>query len=181
MSGGMGYYDGDLFDQDGNPVDPNALSVPQQQNGNPLRDHLKRVEEQLKAVMEQNAELAAERRRTQVADALQAKGYDRGAAGLYGGDPTKLDEWLNSNGQFLAKASTDTSGQGQAQGMGGAPASTVPAEGQAALQQLQGMGGQAAAPAGSDAEQIAQMRNAQTPEALMQYLNSQGNPYHFNG
>lgn len=182
MSGGMGYYNGDLFDQDGNPVDPSALGAPQgAQSGNPLRDHLKKVEEQLKAVMEQNAELAAERRQNRIADELQAKGYDRGVATLYGGDPAKLDEWLNSNGQYLAKMPTDTSGAGQAQGQGGAAASTVPAEGQAALQQLQGMGGQAAAPQGSDAEQISQMRNAQTPEALMQFLQSQGNPYHFNG
>lgn len=183
MSGGMGYYGGDLFDDQGNPVDPNALGVQQgsQQQGNPLRDHLKRVEEQNENLRKQVEALVAQQRQNAVADELQAKGYDRGVASLYGGDPAKLDEWLNSNGQYLAKASTDTSGQGQAQGQGGAAASTVPAEGQAALQQLQGMGTQAGAPAGSDAEQISQMRNAQTPEQLMQYLNSQGNPYGYNG
>lgn len=181
MSGGMGYYGGDLFDDQGNPVDVNALGAQQagpQQGGNPLRDHLKQVERQNDDLRKQVEALVAHQRQNAVADALQAKGYDRGAASLYGGDPAKLDEWLTSNGQYLAKPS-DTSGQGQAQGQGAAAASTVPADGQAALQQLQGMGNQAAAPQGSDAEAIAQMRNAQSPEQLMQYLNSQGNPYHY--
>lgn len=178
MSGGMGYYDGDLYDENGDPV---AQQAAQQQKGNPLRDQLKRVEDQLKALQEQNAELAADRRRNQVADALQAKGYEREAAGLYAGDPNKLDDWLGTYGTMLAKAPTDTSGQGQAGQGTGVPASTVPADGQAALQQLQGMGQNAAAPAGTEAEQIAQMRSIQSPEALQEYLRSQGNPYNFSG
>lgn len=176
MTGGMGYYEGDLDDEYGNP------QVPQQApKGNPLREQLKRVEDQLKALQEQNAELAADRRRNQVADALQAKGYERDAAGLYAGDPAKLDEWLGTYGSMLAKAPTDTSGQGQAQQGSGVPASTVPADGQAALQQLQQAGMGAAAPQGSDAEQISAMRATQDPDALMEYLRSQGNPYHYNG
>lgn len=182
MSGGMGYYNGDLFDEQGNAIDPDLLGQPvQQPQRNPLRDHLNKVEQQNKALQEQVQELVAQQRRNAVADALQAKGYDRGAAGLYGGDPAKLDEWLTSNGQYLAKATPDTSGAGAGAGMGAAGGSTVPAEGQAALQQMQNMGNQAAAPQGTEAEQIAQMNNLQDPAALMQYLNSQGNPYHFNG
>lgn len=179
MSGGMGYYNGDLFDENGEPVDPGQTPQQAAPQRNPLRDHLKRVEDQLKALQEQNAELMAERRRSTVADALQAKGYKREAAGLYAGDPAKLDEWLTTYGPMLAQQPADTSAQGTGAQPGGAPASTVPAEGQAALQQMQQMGQMAAPPAGSDAEQIAIMRNAQTPEALMQYLQSQGNPYHY--
>lgn len=177
MTGGMGYYEGDLFDEDGNPL------APQQQapRGNPLREQLKRVEDQLKALQEQNAELAADRRKNLVADALQAKGYNRQAAALYGGDPAKLDDWLGTYGDLIAKQPADTSGQGQAGQGTGVPASTVPAEGQAALQQLQQAGMSAAPPAGTEAEQIAAMRAAQDPQALQEYLRSQGNPYHFNG
>jgi len=179
MSGGMGYYDGDLYDENGN--DLVAQQAAQQQKGNPLRDQLKRVEDQLKALQDQNAELAADRRRNQVADALQAKGYEREAAGLYAGDPNKLDDWLGTYGTMLAKAPTDTSGQGQAGQGTGAPASTVPADGQAALQQMQQAGMNAAGPQGTEAEQIAQMRQTQTPEALMEFLKGQGNPYNFSG
>lgn len=182
MSGGMGYYNGDIFDEDGNPIDPNALGMQQEpRQGNPLRDHLKKVEEQNKTLQEQVAQLVAAQRRNAVADELQAKGYDRGVASLYDGDPAKLDEWLTQVSPFLAKTPTDTSATGAAQGMGGAGGSTVPAEGQAALQQLQQMGQGAAAPQGTEAEQIAQMRNAQSPEELMKLLNANGNPYYWQG
>lgn len=182
MSGGMGYYDGGLFDADGNLVDPGlgAQQEPVQQQRNPLRDHLKKVEDDNTELRKQVQELVAHQRRNAVADELQAKGYDRGAAALYSGDPAKLDEWLTTYGPMLATKPSDTSGQGGTQ-QGGGAASTVPADGQAALQQLQSMGQGAAAPQGSDAEQIAQMRNAQSPEELMKFLNANGNPYHWQG
>lgn len=183
MSGGMGYYDGGLFDADGNLIDP-GLGVQQeaQQNQrNPLRDHLKKVEDQNAELQKQVQELVAQQRRNAVADELQAKGYDRGAAALFAGDPAKLDEWLTTYGPMLATKPSDTSGQGGAQAGGGSGGSTVPADGQAALQQLQQMGQGAAAPQGSEAEQIAQMRNAQSPEELMKFLNANGNPYHWQG
>lgn len=181
MTGGMGYYDGDLYDADGNPIDSGMTPQQAAPQRNPLRDHLKKVEDQNEELRKQVQELVAQQRRTTVADALQAKGYSREAAGLYGGDPAKLDEWLTQYGSMLAQQPTDSSGSGAGQQQGGAPASTVPAEGQAALQQMQQMGQFAAAPQGSEAEQIAQMRNAQDPAALMQYLQSQGNPYHWQG
>lgn len=188
MSGGMGYYDGDIYGtqhQGDDDFDDNAgfgqQQAPQQQKRNPLRDHLNKVEEQNSELRKQVEKLVAAQRRTAVADELRAKGYDPAVAGLYGGEPDKLDEWLTNVGPLLAKQPASTTGNGQPQQQGGAPASTVPAEGQAAMQQMQGMGNMAAPPAGSEAEQIAQIRNAQTPEALMQYLNGQGNPYFFNG
>jgi hypothetical protein len=179
MSGGMGYYDGDLYDENGN--DLVAQQAAQQQKGNPLRDHLKKVEDQNTALQQQVAKLVAQQRQTQIADELQAKGYSRAHAALYAGEPEKLDEWLTNVGPLLAKDQTVATGTGQAGQQGQVPASTVPADGQAALQQMQQAGQNAAGPQGSEAEQIAQMRQAQTPEALMQYLQGQGNPYHFNG
>ncbi len=181
MSGGMGYYDGDMFDQDNQFGDDGQAPVQVPQQRNPLRDHLKKVEDQNSALQKQVAELVAQQRRNSVADALQAKGYDRGVAALYAGDPEKLDEWLTQVSPFLAKQPADTSAQGAGQGQGGSPASTVPADGQAALQQIQQAGDRAAAPQGSESEQIAQMRNAQTPEELMRFLQGNGNPYHWQG
>lgn len=186
MSGGMGYYAGDLYDENdpgnGDSFDP-QLSAPQQggQKSNPLRDHLKKVEEQNNKLQEQLGALLKENRQTKIAANLQAKGYDPAVAGLYGGEPEKLDEWLTNVGPLLAKQPVDSSTQGAPGQQGQPPASTVPAEGQAAMQQLQNVGNMAAPPQGSEAEQIAQMRTAQDPAALMQYLQSQGNPYHWNG
>lgn len=182
MSGGYGYYDGDIYDGNGDFTDP-SVSVPQQgrQQPNPLRDHLKKVEDQNTELQKQLSALLKKQRQTEVADALQAKGYDRAAAGLYGGEPDKLDEWLTSFGPLLNKATADPSAQGAPQQQGQAPASTVPADGQAAMQQMQGMGTMAAPPQGTEAEQINQMRQMQDPAKLMEYLQSQGNPHFYNG
>lgn len=180
MSGGMGYYDGGMYEDEGQQ-DFGTGQAPQGNQKNPLRAHLEKVESQNAELQKQVQELVAQQRRNAVADALQAKGYDRGVSALYGGDPEKLDEWLTSNGQYLAKAPTDTSAAGTAQGQTGVPASTVPADGQAALQQIQQAGALGAAPHGTEAEQIAQMNTHQTPEALMEYLRAQGNQHYWNG
>lgn len=182
MTGGMGYYDGDNYG-DGLGDDGQQFGQAPQQTpkGNPLRDHLKKVEDQLEALRKQNEALLGENRQNKITAQLQAKGYDPAVAALYGGEPEKLDEWLTTYGPMLKQQSADTSAQGATQQQGGAPASTVPAEGQAALQQMQQAGTGAAAPQGTEAEQIAQMRNTQDPQALMQYLQSQGNPYHWQG
>jgi uncharacterized protein YaaQ len=181
MSGGFGYYDGGMYDEnDGQSFEPGpgAQQAPQQRN--PLRDHLKKVEDQNEELRKQVQQLVQQQNTNTVADALQAKGYDRGAAALYGGDPAKLDEWLATNGAYLAK-SADTSAQGgegqQQQGV----TSTVPAETQAAMQQMQQAGTSAAAPQGTEAEQMAQINSQSDPAALMQYLQSQGNQHYWNG
>lgn len=184
MSGGFGYYDGDIYDaqQGGDGFDADGQGQQQAPpKGNPLRDHLKKVEDQNSELQKQLQQLLAENRQSKVTAQLAAKGYDPAVAGLYGGDPAKLDEWLTNVGPLLAKQPGVTTPPGQPQQQGGAPASTVPAEGQAAMQQLQQMGGMAAPPQGSEAEQIAQIRNAQDPQALMQYLQGQGNPHFWNG
>jgi hypothetical protein len=182
MSGGMGYYDGDQqFQDDVMSFEPGQAPQQSAQQRNPLRDHLKKVEDQNTELQKQLAMLLKENREAKIASELQAKGYDRAVAGLYGGEPEKLDEWLTQVGPLLARTPTDPSGQGAGQQQGAAPASTVPADGQAALQQMQQAGSQAAAPQGTEAEQIAQMRAAQDPATLMQYLQGQGNPYTWNG
>jgi len=184
MSGGMGYYDGDN-DIYGNSGDggygDGQQPVQQQQPKNPLRDHLNRVEEQNKQLQQQLAALLKENQSAKITSQLQAKGYDPAVAALYGGEPDKLDEWLTSVGPLLAKQPGSEGSQGGNQGQGQPPASTVPAEGQAAMQAMQQIGTQAAPPQGTEQDQMAAIRNAQDPQALMQFLNGQGNPYHFNG
>lgn len=180
MSGGMGYYEGDIY---GDGSDDSGMGQqPVQQQKNPLRDHLKRMEEQNTELQKQLAALLQENRQAKITSQLQAKGYDPAVASLYGGEPDKLDEWLTSVGPLLAKQPVSPGTEGNAgQQQGAVPPSTVPADGQAAIQQLQQMGNMAAPPQGTEAEQIAQMRATQDPAALMQYLQSQGNPYHHNG
>lgn len=188
MTGGFGYYDGDIYDaqQGDEGFDPNdgqgQQQASRQQRGNPLRDHLKKVEDQNAALQQQLASLLKENRDSKVTAQLTAKGYDPAVATLYGGEPDKLDEWLTQVGPLLAKQPGVVTPQGQPQGQGAqAPASTVPAEGQVAMQQMQQMGQYAAAPAGSEAEQIALMRGMSSAEELTKYLQSQGNPHYWNG
>lgn len=186
MTGGFGYYSGDNFDA-GDGADPYGDDGQGQQQvqppkGNPLRDHLKKVEDQNAALQAQLATLLKENRDSKVTAQLQAKGYDPAVAALYGGEPDKLDEWLTNVGPLLAKQPGAPTPPGQPQGQGAQPPnSTVPAEGQAAMQQFQNMGQMAAAPAGSEAEQIAQMNQLNSAEELTRYLQSQGNPHFWNG
>lgn len=181
MSGGMGYYDGGMYDDDSDPGYGDGQQPVQQQKRNPLRDHLNKVEQQNAELQKQLAALLQENKSQKIASQLQAKGYDPAVASLYGGEPDKLDEWLTSVGPLLAKQPASEGAQGGAGQQGQPPATTVPADGQAAMQAMQQIGNMAAPPAGTDAEQMAQIMNAQDPNALMQYLNGQGNPYHFNG
>ena len=186
MSGGFGYYDGDIYDaQQGADAGFGSDGSGQQQappKGNPLRDQLKKVEDQNAELQKQLAQLLTENRQSKITAQLQAKGYDPAVAGLYGGEPDKLDEWLTSVGPLLAKQPGVTTPPGQPQQQGApAPASTVPAEGQAAMQQLQQMGSMAAMPQGSEAEQMAQINAVSSAEELTRYLQSQGNPHYWNG
>lgn len=182
MSGGFGYYDGDIYDDQQVVDDGTGPGQQRAPKGNPLRDHLKKVEDQLEALRKQNEALLGENRKTKITAELTAKGYDPAVASLYGGEPDKLDEWLTTVGPLLAKQPAGAPGTGQPQQQGQtAPASTVPADGQAAFQQLQQMGNMAAPSGGTEAEQIAQMRMTQSAEELTKYLQSQGNPHFWNG
>jgi hypothetical protein len=49
------------------------------------------------------------------------------------------------------------------------------------MQQMQQAGTSAAAPQGTEAEQMAQINSQSDPAALMQYLQSQGNQHYWNG
>lgn len=180
---GFGYYTGDLGD--GTQDDATLQQQTQDdQKPNGFRQYLKSLEDKTKKQQELLEGLMAESRRNRVADVLEAKGYDRGVAALYTGDPDKVDDWLTSAGSFLVKkpGAPDDQGAGQGQGQQG-NGSTVPLDGQAQLQAFQQAGQNAAPPQGSDAEQAAAIASLDSPEKLTAYLASQGNEFarYYNG
>jgi hypothetical protein len=115
-----------------------------------FRERMDEVSETLKGLKAENERLKESQRQTQVAEALTAKGYASTAAGLYQGDPAKLDDWLGTYGAGLAK--TDGAAAGEAgQGVQGTPQTVVSPESQAAMQQMAAAGqGATAAMAGDD-------------------------------
>jgi hypothetical protein len=143
-----------------------------------FRDYMDKVSGQLKDLKAENDRLQAEKKQQAVADALKAKGYAPQAAGLFTGEPDKLDEWLTANGAALAKLPGDGQEQGEQQTPQGPPPSTVPADGQEQMRRMQEQGAQGVAPpAGTDNELAAALRAAQTPEQFAQLMQSQGNQY----
>lgn len=142
-----------------------------------FRDYMDKVSGQLKAIQAENESLKAEKKQQAVADALKAKGYAPQAAGLFQGEPDKLDEWLTANGGALAKL-PEGQHQGEEQAPSGPPASTVPADGQEQMQRMQEQGTQGVAPpAGTEAEIAAAIKAAQTPEDFAKLMQSHGSPY----
>ena len=150
------------------------------QDGNGLRQYLKEISGQLKDLKAENDRLRDERRTTEVADALKAKGFAPHAAELYTGTPDKLDDWLGTHGAALAKLPADGQEQ-QAEQLSGPPATVVPADGQAALQRMQEAGTQgASAPQGSDKELAAAIAACKTEEEYGQLMRAHGNQHEWN-
>jgi hypothetical protein len=140
-----------------------------------FREGLDKLSGQVAELRAENAALRAEKTKSEVADALKAKGYAPQAAGLYQGDPTKLDEWLTANGGALARLPEGEQAQGEATPQG-PPASTIPADGQADMQRMQEQGVQGvAAPQGSDKELAAAIAAAQSNEELEALMRANGN------
>lgn len=168
------------------PDDMSGAGEPQsngQQGPKWFRDYMDKVSGQLGELKAENDRLKAEKKQQVVADTLKAKGYAPQAAGLFTGDPAKLDEWLSANGAALAKlpAAPGEEGQQGEQAPSGPPASTVPADGQEQMQRMQEQGTQGVAPPqGTDAE-IAAALKAADGEAFIKLMQSQGNPYDWSG
>lgn len=143
-----------------------------------FREGLAKLSGQVQELRAENAALKADRVKGQTADALKAKGYDPAAAGLYKGEPEKLDEWLGTYGAALARVA----GEGQ-QPQGeevpsGPPTSAVPADGQAQMQRMLEQGTQGVAPPqGSDKEVAAALAAANSEDEFKQLMKSHGNPY----
>lgn len=143
-----------------------------------FREGLAKLSGQVNELKAENDRLKAEKQRGEVENALKAKGYAPQAAGLFTGEPAKLDDWLTANGGALAKLPTDGQEQQGEQAPSGPPASTVPADGQEQMQRMQEMGTQGVAPPqGSDKELAAAIAACKTPEEFDQLMKSHGSQY----
>lgn len=171
----MGEYDFG-YDGDGNGPD---LSEPAPAGAEPkwFRDRMDKVSEQMNALTAENDRLKQAQRQNKVADTLKAKGYAPNAAQLYTGEPDGLDDWLNSHGSALAKLPAAGGEEAEPEVPQGPPPSSVPAEGQEAMQRMSEAGTSgAAAPQGSEKELEAAIRAAD-PAQFEQIMKQHGNRY----
>ncbi|MEW2498370.1 hypothetical protein AB0942_33285 [Streptomyces nodosus] len=142
-----------------------------------FREGLAKLSGQVNELQAENKRLKAAQTRSELETTLKAKGYAPQAAGLFTGEPAKLDEWLTANSAALARL-PEAEQPGEQQPPSGPPASTVPADGQAEMQRMQEQGTQGvAAPQGSDKELSAAIQAAQTPEELAKLMQSNGSPF----
>lgn len=135
-----------------------------------------KMEKDSKALADMRAELdalRAESSRSKVAQKLEAQGYAPGAASLYTGDPDKVDDWLAANSAYLVKTETPSYAQHTAQG--GTPPSTVAADSQGMIQQMNaaGVDGNGQLLTGDDAIAAA-LRATKTPEEFQQVARAHG-------
>jgi hypothetical protein len=145
-----------------------------------FREYMDKVSGQLGELKAENDRLKATQRQSEVAEALKAKGYAPTAATLYGGEPTKLDEWLTQHGSALAKlpAPEGQGGESEGQPPAGPPASSVPLDGQGQMQRMQEAGTQGVAPPqGSDKELAAAIAACQTPAQFAELMKAHGSPH----
>ncbi|MFJ2176404.1 hypothetical protein ACIOHE_26375 [Streptomyces sp. NPDC087851] len=147
-----------------------------------FREGLAKLSGQVNELKAENDRLKTAQVKTQVEDALKAKGYAPGAAELYQGEPAKLDEWLTTYGGALAKLPPVPGEEGGEGGQApqGPPATTVPADGQEQMQRMAEQGTQGVAPPqGTDNEIAAALKAAQTPEQFAEIMRSHGSQYNW--
>jgi len=153
----------------------------QQQGPKWFREGLAKLSGQVNELKAENDRLKAAQAQNQVAEALKAKGYAPTAAGLYTGEPAKLDDWLTAHGGALAKLPAEGQQEGE-QTTDGPPASTVPADGQAQMQRMQEAGTQGVAPPqGTDKELAAALAAAETPQDFAKLMQAHGSQHDWTG
>lgn len=149
-----------------------------------FRDYMDKVSGQLAEVKAENDRLKMERRQATVAETLKAKGFAPNAATLYTGEPEKLDEWLGTHGDALAKLPTapeEPNGEPAPEAPSGPPETTVPADQQNQMKQFSEAGQGAAPSGGSDKELAAAIASAKSRQEVNDLMARHGNPYDWNG
>lgn len=174
----MSEYSFGSFDPDDDPSGLGETGDQQSQQGPKwFREGLAKLSGQVNELKAENDRLKAEKKQQAVGEALKAKGYAPQAAGLFTGEPDKLDDWLATNGGALARFAPEGEQLGE-QAPSGPPASTVPADGQEQMQRMQEQGTQGVAPPkGSEAELAAAITACKSEEEFAQLMKSQGSPY----
>jgi hypothetical protein len=184
------YTFGDMSYSGGNPGDGQQSGVGQgQQEQSPkwFRDYMEKASAQNAALTAQLESLTAEKRQAEIAGVFEQKGFSRAAATLYDGAPDKVDEWLSTHGDALARTGQQQMPPQDTRPPGGMPPqqplqqtqSVVPPNLQADLQKLQQQGiGSAAAPQGSsDDDLAAALRATTTPDEFFQVAQAHGWQY----
>ncbi|MGK5530858.1 hypothetical protein [Streptomyces sp. URMC 129] len=133
-----------------------------------FRDRMDKLAGEVSELRAENERLQAERRQSQVAETLRAKGYSPSGAKLFTGEPEKLDDWLTANGDALARLP---------QAPAGPPPSTVPADQQDQMRLISEAGATGVAPPqGAEAELVNRLANA-SPEEFAQIMQANGSPF----
>ncbi|MFJ2650874.1 hypothetical protein ACIO1C_29665 [Streptomyces sp. NPDC087420] len=146
-----------------------------------FREGLDKLSSQVSELKAENDRLKEAQVKTQVADALKAKGYAPTAATLYTGAPDKLDEWLGTHGAALAKVPVDGQEQGETQAQQGPPVTVVPADGQEAMQRMQEAGTQGVAPPQGTDRELAAALKAANPEQFAALMRANGSQHDWLG
>jgi hypothetical protein len=155
--------------------DPQTQETQDQRAPAWFRDKMDADSKALKEMREQMELLRAENRQAKVEQRLTAQGYSPQVASLYSGEPDKVEEWLTANAPYLVKADGHTAAP---QAQGGAPQSTIPATGQAGMQQMNNAGptGSENLPTGDDALAAA-LAATTTPEEFQAVARANGWKY----
>lgn len=165
---GFGYYG---QPNEGNPFQQED-DAPVQQPPAWYRQAMDKMSEQQRELRSQVERLTQENNRNKVADVLESKGFSRSAAALYQGEPEKVDEWLTQYGSSLARADQQAPAATPVQP--GPPQSTVPAEGQAAMQQMADAGAGGVVSMASDDDMAAALAAASGPEDFTKIAQAYG-------
>lgn len=144
----------------------------------PARAHLRKVEQELKALREENVKLKATRRLTTVADIVKAKGFDPEIADFIPADVDASDDavskWLESKGKFFAKPTTESPEvtDGAAGGDASTQGHSITPEAAAALNLVSSVSAGAMTPQ-RESDMITKIQSS-TKDQLMDLLRSQG-------
>jgi hypothetical protein len=169
------WTDTDNDDDDYGNNDANKAKLPE-----PARQHMRKLEKQLKTVMEENNALKASQRKTTVSDLVKAKGYNPAIASFVPSDIEVTDEavgkWLESHGELFAKPKieeTGTSNAGDAGSIEPSAGVAIPPELMEALGLVSTVSSGAVTPT-KPADLAQQMANAPDQAAFMKILRDNG-------
>lgn len=179
------YTFGDMSYSGGQPTDGQHSGMGEGQEPQApkwFREYMTQAKQANDSLRAQVESLTAEKRATEIGNAFEAKGYARGAAALYQGEPDKVDEWLSAHGDALARVGQQSQDQRPPGEMPPAQpgASVVPSSVQADLQKMQQMGQQngiATPQANSDDDLAAALRATTNPDEFFQVAKAHGWQY----
>jgi len=176
------YTFGDMSYSGGQPSDDQhsgAGAGQQDQGPKWFRDYMAKSAQQIENLTRKLEDAEAKERQGEIATAFEAKGFARSAAALYQGTPDKVDEWLGTYGDALARSGQQPPQQTRPPGEMPPQQQVVPPSLQADLQKIQQQGlPTAIAPqSGSDDDLAAALRATTNPDEFHQVAAAHGWQY----